>query len=151
MSLQRWPSSPRLRQDRIQNKDLWTLKKWFWRPGPSSGPATPGAGVFLETRTSATAETHTDARPSADVHRHSRRALAEEGAGSVDALPVDANSRKHLTLVHIWRSERRDTFLTAAALWNEAGAALTLPSHTFPRTLAKPFPQIGSAGREQAC
>lgn len=49
----------------------------------------------------------TDARPPADVHSHSWWALAEEGAGSVDALPVDTHSRKHLTLVHIWQSENR--------------------------------------------
>lgn len=50
-------------------------------------------------------EAHTYASPSTDVYSHSWRTLAEEGAGSVDALSIDANSRKHLTLIHIWQLE----------------------------------------------
>lgn len=55
------------------------------------------------------AEAHTDARPAADINRHPWRALAEEGAGGVDALPIDAHPRKHLTLIHICQSGNRAT------------------------------------------
>lgn len=43
----------------------------------------------------------TNARPAADINCHSWRALAEKGAWGVDALAIDTQSGKHLTLVHI--------------------------------------------------
>lgn len=49
----------------------------------------------------------TDTHPATDINRHSRRALAEEGAWRVDAFAVDAHSGEDLTLVDVWSQRQR--------------------------------------------
>lgn len=61
--------------------------------------------------------TQVDTRPAADVNRHSRRTLAEKRTGCVDALPIDAHSRKHLTFIHIFTRISSDSSKAFTTDW----------------------------------